>query len=178
MSTNHFYLKKNFKEMFKEIKLFYYIGYLGLFLHNRAELTVDSDGFPVLQDVVPSRHLYGDNIDSLAGECERHASLQRDHGLWTQHQRHSHESALSTWLAEEMSTLFTLPLCDGTHTHAHSESCLLLLFVVLCSPTKPLYVLLLTPNNSRFLLNKLIYADLEWHIADETSCLHISYFLP
>lgn len=82
MSTTHFYLKKNFKEMFKERKCpHYYIGYLGLFLHYRAELTVDSDGFPVLQDVVPSRHLYGDNIDSLAGECERHASLQRDHGL-------------------------------------------------------------------------------------------------
>lgn len=45
------------------------------------QLTVDGDGFSVLQDDVPRRHLHGDRADSFPGEGAGHTSIQGDDGL-------------------------------------------------------------------------------------------------
>lgn len=42
---------------------------------------MDSDGFPVLQDGVPSGHLHGDSVDAFPGERARHAPFQGDYRL-------------------------------------------------------------------------------------------------
>lgn len=46
-----------------------------------VRLTVDGDGFSVLQDDVPGGHLHGDRADAFPGEGAGHASIQGDDGL-------------------------------------------------------------------------------------------------
>lgn len=113
----------------------------------QTRLTMDSDGFSVLQNRIPCRHLHSDCTDAFPGECARHASLQGDYWLLGEKERERDverveeadlESESGGSAKRPLSTagltllLFTLQRCQpaahsSTHTRARAH------FVLCCT---------------------------------------------